>query len=1597
MTYNATSVVIQRVLEAATVGITSSSNPSVFGQPVTFTASVTTAPLGSGTPTGSITFYIDGVPQSSSVTMSGGKASITLSNLAVSAVPHSISASYSGDGNFAAIPEPVVVPFSQTVNQASTTTTVSASPISGDIYGQTITLTASVTVNAPSASGIPDMGTVTFYDGSAATGILLGSAPLTAGSAFINVSNLSVNTAAGHTITAVYSGDTSYVASTGTLSGYQVAPAGTTTTLTASPASGDVFGQTVTLTATVSATPAVDGGTVSFYDGSITPANLIGTTSVDTSTGIASISTSNLSVNTSGGHTLIAVYNGDTNFTASSNSISNYLISQANSTTTVTATPASGDVYGQNATFTATLASTLTGAPAPASGTVTFYDGDVVNGTFLGSSTVTVSNGIATATLNYANLSVSPTGHTITAVYSGNGNYIFSAGALSNYIVSPAATTTTVAANPAPGSVFGQSVNFSAIITSNSPSTLTPDGGTVNFYDAGTLIGSGTVIVSGGVAKAQLNISSLSVTSHNISATYLGDANFVGSTGVLSNYTVSLANTTTTLTASPSSGSFGQPVTFTVTVVSKAPSRANIDGGTVSFYDGSVSTANLLGTVPLVVTTGVGTGTFTTSSLAVNTTPGHTIIAVYSGDSEFATSTGNLSNYQVAKAGTITTVGASPSSGDIFGQPVTLTASVTTNFTGGPMADGGTVSFYDGVAGNGLFLGSAPVNTTTGIASLTTSLLSVNTASGHTITAVYSGDTNFAAGSGSLTNYLVFPVNTSTTVTGNPTSGVYGQSSIFTATIAPTTTGSPVPSGGSVTFYDGSAATGTQLGVGTVTVLNGVASATLTVGNLAVTPAGHTITAVYSGSTNFSGSSGALVNYIVAPANTTTSIAANPGSGDVYGQSVLLTATVATAGIGGIRPDGGTVSFYDGSAATGTLLGSGTVNVNSGIATLTTSALSSTSVTGHTITAVYSGTTNFKGSSGSLTNYGVAAVHTTTTITPSPASGAVFGSSVTLTAKVTANLPSLAVPDGGTVSFYDGLPATGIFLGSSAVNPTTGTASFTTTKLSVSSSHTLFAVYSGDTNFVTSSGGITGYQVTGVGSKTSVSASPASGDTYGQNVTLTANLTAATTGGPIPDGGTVRFYDGTTSGTLLGVANVVVANGTATATLNTTALSISATGHTITAFYAGDNNFTSSSGSLSNYVVAQGVSVTSVSANPVANPTYGQAVSLIATITGQGANAAPVDGGTVKFYDGTAASGTLLGTATVNATTGVATLSTSTLAVTSNGHTITAVYSGDGNFLGSTGTKTNYTIVRATTNTSVTSAANTVAYGQAVVFTATVVPVTAGPVAPTGVMSFYVNGNYYSQATVTNGKAIISIPGLTVGTWSVTGYYVGDSNYSGSYNAANAGVVTVQGKVTETVTVSTSPINYGQSATVTAVIAASPTTPLSSSTLAPTGVVFFYVNGTYFNQATLVNGRASVATPTGLLVGPSTFTAYYQGDKYFTSLYNAAASATLIVKGATSIALVSTSPSLITGVPLTYSATIKSVSPASVTPTGPVYFFVDGSYVATATLTSSGVVNFAVMLTPGVHTLTAYYPGDTDFFGNQITIDETISNSGRLN
>jgi hypothetical protein len=173
-------------------------------------------------------------------------------------------------------------------------------------------------------------------------------------------------------------------------------------------------------------------------------------------------------------------------------------------------------------------------------------------------------------------------------------------------------------------------------------------------------------------------------------------------------------------------------VTFTATL---SYSGALAPAGTVQFQDGGVN----LG--PSVALAG-SAAQYSTNQL---TGGAHSITAVYSGDQNYATSSG-LVTQSVNKGNTITTVTASPSS-PTPGQSTTLTASVVFSPAFGGFQPGGSVQFFDGANALG-----NPVAVGGGQAVLLTTALAAGT---HSITAVYSGDVNGNPSTSSALNVLV--------------------------------------------------------------------------------------------------------------------------------------------------------------------------------------------------------------------------------------------------------------------------------------------------------------------------------------------------------------------------------------------------------------------------------------------------------------------------------------------------------------------------------------------------------------------------------------------------------------------------------------------------------------------------------------------------------------------------------------------------------------------------------------------------------------------------------------------------------------------------
>src|SRR5205823_4041813 len=272
----------------------------------------------------------------------------------------------------------------------------------------------------------------------------------------------------------------------------------------------------------------------------------------------------------------------------------------------------------------------------------------------------------------------------------------------------------------------------------------------------------------------------------------------------------------------------------------------------------------------------------TTSGLG---TGAHSITAIYGGDASFTGSTSPILTQTIGKAASSTAV-ASANNPSIIGTAVTLTASVTSPVTGTLT---GTVTFQDGAAtlGTGTLSGGAATFTTSGL-----------TGGTHSITAVYSGDANFAGSTSPPLVQTVNKVGDSTSVVSSNNPSIFGSAVTFTATVTSSATSIPT---GTVTFQDGAA----TLGTGTLSV----GTAPLTTSGLG--GGAHSITAIYGGDASFTGSTSPILTQTIGKAASSTAVASanNPS---IIGTAVTLTASVTSPVTGTLT---GTVTFQDGTSA----------------------------------------------------------------------------------------------------------------------------------------------------------------------------------------------------------------------------------------------------------------------------------------------------------------------------------------------------------------------------------------------------------------------------------------------------------------------------------------------------------------------------------------------------------------------------------------------------------------------------------------------------------------------------------------------------------
>ena len=222
-------VLLNTTLTTTATALSSSLNPSVLGESVTFTATVTGNPaFYKGTPSGTVTFKDGTTALGSPAALNGsGVATLATSTLAVGT--QSITAVYSGDTHFETSTSPAL---QQVVQGAATTTALSVSPGAAAVGGK-VTLTATVA----SGKNVPPNGeTVTFESGSAK----LGTGTLSNGTATFTSTTIPAGV---YSVVASYPGDGNFGASMSSpqtldVQDFSIVPNPTTITVSAPGQSG---------------------------------------------------------------------------------------------------------------------------------------------------------------------------------------------------------------------------------------------------------------------------------------------------------------------------------------------------------------------------------------------------------------------------------------------------------------------------------------------------------------------------------------------------------------------------------------------------------------------------------------------------------------------------------------------------------------------------------------------------------------------------------------------------------------------------------------------------------------------------------------------------------------------------------------------------------------------------------------------------------------------------------------------------------------------------------------------------------------------------------------------------------------------------------------------------------------------------------------------------------------------------------------------------------------------------------------------------------------------------------------------------------------
>ncbi len=901
------------------------------------------------------------------------------------------------------------------------------------------------------------------------------------------------------------------------------------------------------------------------------------------------------------------------------------------------------------------------------------------------------------------------------------------------------------------------------------------------------------------------------------------------------------------------------------------------------------------------------------------------LVATYGGDSNFAGSASSAVSHTVNVRATSTAVALTPAN-VMTGQPATLDVTVTDiDAAGTKLFPAGSVSLNSSV-GSDTFSGAC---TLTHAITLGVSTCSVGVtphgASMHSLSAVFPASSTHATSNGSG-NLMVQPAATTTTVSNvSPAATVVGQSYTISWTVDVNAPGAGTPAG-VVTVDDGTG--------GTCQAAAAAGSCSLT-----STSAGtKTITAAFTDDSNFSPSSG-TTSHVVNPANTTVSITGDSPDPSTAGQAYQVSWSVSVAAPGAGTPTGN-VTVTDGLDTCQAAISAGSCQ------------LTSTTTGAKALIATYSGDDDFNGNASAGVGHQVNAnvQDTTTTISSHNPDPSVVGQSITVAYHVASS--GSGTPIGSVVVSSGALTCTGAL---DASGDGSCTLTFTTP-----GAKSITAAYGGASGFNGSTSAAASHTVNKANTTTSISSDAPDPSAINQAVVVTVQVNAVAPGA------------GTRTGTVtIASAGIPSCNATINAGgSGSCSLTFTTSGtKSITATYNGDTNFNTSTSAAASHVVNAVLqnTTTSITSRTPTSSVVGQSVTVNYHVTPSGSGTPT---GTVVVSAGAdSCSGSLNAAGNGNCA----------VAFTSPGtKSITAAYSGNATFNGSTSAPVSHSVSKANTTTISSDTPDPSSVNQAVVVTVQVNAVAPGAGTRTGTVTVSSAGIPSCNATISaSGAGSCSLTFTSSGTKTITAVYGGDANFNTSSAPTASHVVNVALQNTTTTITSRTPTAsvVGQSVTVNYNVA-----PATSGT--PTGTVVVSAGSSSCSGSVNGLGNGSCAlVPTS--PGTKSITAVYGGSATFNGSTSAAVSHVVSkANTTTSITADTPDPSALSQAVLV-TVQVSAVAPGAGTRTGTVTVSSAGIPSCNATINASGVGSCSLTFTSiGTKTITANYAGDVNFNGS---------------